>query len=105
VSIGYQCPKTRGSNFVHVAKTYRYEQRAFLWLSWVAEIHTGYIVRCVDHGCARYWRIGLDGVHEPAGHGPPPRAVPPPGANGEADEDRKRPEYGDPLDAVRRIEV
>ena len=64
----YSCPKSHGHAFVRVAKTYRYEPRTFLWLAWVAEIHDGFIVRCTDHGCARYWRVGLDGVHVPAGH-------------------------------------
>lgn len=99
----YQCPKTNGSNFVHVAKTYRYEPRAFLWWSWVAEVHTGYIVRCVDHNCGRHWRVGLDGVHEPAGAGPPRVAVP-------AVPDREPREPRDdvpfnPLNSVRRVDV
>lgn len=71
----YQCPKTHGEDFVRVAKTYRYEPRTFLGLfSWVAEIHTGFIVRCPDEGCARYWRVGLDGMSVPAGHGQPVRS-------------------------------
>lgn len=98
----YQCPKTHGTNFVHVAKTYRYEPRSFLWFAWVAQIHTGYIVRCVDHNCARHWRIGLDGVHEPAGHGPPRTPAPPVEPEREPREDRPPT---DPLDAVRRPNV
>jgi len=103
---GYQCPKTHGANFVHVAKVYRYEPRSFLWLSWVAEVHTGYIVRCVDHNCGRYWRIGLDGVHEPAGAGSAARSAPvEPGPGAPEREARERGEPVDPLDAVRRPEV
>ncbi len=98
----YQCPKTHGSNFVHVAKTYRYEPRQFLWFAWVAQIHTGYIARCSDHNCGRFWRIGLDGVHEPAGAAAsrPQPIEPKPDA-----EPREPRDPGDPLDAVRRPNV
>lgn len=75
--MNYQCPKSSpGRSFVRVARTYRYEPRTFLLWSWVAEIHDGYILRCCDHGCARYWRVGLDGVHVPAGHEAPVAMAP-----------------------------
>lgn len=97
----YQCPKSHGTNFVHVAKTYRYEPRTFLFWSWVAEVHTGYIARCTDPACARYWRIGLDGVHEPAGSGAAP-VVQPPIERPNRDDDEPR-EVHPPLGlAVRR---
>jgi hypothetical protein len=97
----YQCPKSHGTEFVHVAKTYRYEPRTFLFWSWVAQVHTGYIARCVDFGCARYWRIGLDGVHEPAGHGEAPRQ--PDLERPKRDDDDREQESRPPLGgAVRR---
>ena len=97
----YACPKSHGHAFVRVAKTYRYESRTFLWFSWVAEIHDGFIVRCTDHGCARYWRVGLDGVHVPAGHETPAALVP----DGKpAREPREPREEEAPLGlAVRRV--
>lgn len=72
----HECPKSHGHDFVRVARTYRYEPRAFLWFAWIAEVPSGYVVRCTDVACARYWRIGLDGVHVPAGHGEPVQLVP-----------------------------
>lgn len=98
----YQCPKTHGSNFVHVADVWRYEPRSFLWWSWVARVRTGAIVRCTDHACGRYWRVTLDGVHEPAGS----RAAPPTDAAAQIErEPREEREPQDPLDAVRRPSV
>jgi hypothetical protein len=64
----YQCPKSHGHDFVLVSKVHRLEPRSFLWFTWVHAVYTGWIVRCPDHACGRFWRVGLDGVHEPAGH-------------------------------------
>jgi len=101
MSVAYQCPKSHGSNFVLVSKTHRLEPRSFLWWTWMVAIHTGWIVRCPDHACGRFWRVGLDGVHEPAGSAPvaPPRIEK---ADDDDDEREERP-AAPPLGlAVRR---
>lgn len=98
------CPKTRGTSFVRITKTYRYEPRAFLWWSWLAEVHDGYIVRCPDVGCSRIWRVDLNGVHVPAGHEAP--KAQPEIEHRERDRERDESEPMPPLGlAVRRERV
>ena len=102
--ISYQCPKCGESAMVLVAPTFRLEPRAFLWWQWVAKVPAGYLVRCTRHACGRAWRVGLDGVQEPAGA----QAIPAPNTRRPRDEGEEPPEYEPPppLDgAIRRVDM
>ena len=96
----YQCPKCHSGRFVRIKPVHRYEPRQFLWLVWLAEIVSGYLVRCTHHGCGRVWVVTLDGVHEPADLAPQPRSSEPEG-------DDERPATPEPAPelagAVRRF--
>ena len=104
--ISYQCPKCGESAMVLVAPTFRLEPRALLWWQWVAKMPAGYLVRCTRHGCGRAWRVGLDGVQEPAGA----QAIPSPNTRRpQRDEDDGEPlEYDGPApldNALRRVDL
>lgn len=97
MSVSLNCLKGHRLLGVEIKPVYRYEPRSFLWLSWLARVRTGALVRCTHPGCGRAQVVTLDGVYEPA------QIAPQPAEREEPEEERERREPPPPLGlAVRR---
>ena len=102
----FQCPKCGERVMLLIAPVFTTHARNFLAWTWVAKQPAGYLVRCTRHACGRDWRVGLDGLHEPAHNAIPGRGALPPSAPPPQRDERDEREPLVPLaGAIRRAEL